>query len=295
MSDSNNKRYVRVRGGFSDRNKINPISTVIQIDNFSNETRTVIKNKIIKILEQYKDDYHLTSYDYEKQVGDFLAENLFNIPLDTRASSFDNVIRTLYNCIDDGCYDEILDVIEFLAQSFKLKDHERSYFQGYNVYKTLYEDFNDLFKTECIGYRFINSEIVQISDQNEIKSIIEAGECEITQVQEHLNKATSLLKATGENDYKKSIAESVMALESLLKFYCPGKEDTITQMLKVIDKNKKVHPTLKEAIQKIYWFACDEPGIRHENNKESKEIGFDEAKFALVSISAIINYLKPNK
>lgn len=294
MGDLDNKRYVRVRGGFSDRNKINPISTVIQINKFSAETRTVIKNKIIKILEKHKEDLNLPSYEYEKLIGDFLAVNLFNISLETRASSYNNVMNTLYNCIDNGGYDEVLDVIEFIAQTFKLVDHEASYY-GHTQYITLFNDFNDLFKSECMGYRFINSEIVQISDQNEIESIIEAGQCGIAQVHEHLNKATSLLKATGNNDYKKSIAESIMALESLLKFYCPGKEDTVTQMLKVIDKNKTVHPTLKEAIQKIYWFACDEPGIRHENNKVSKDVGFDEAKFALVSISAIINYLKPNK
>lgn len=150
-----------------------------------------------------------------------------------------------------------------------------------------------MFEEECIGYRFVNKIIVPITDKNEILSIEEASKTAYNNVNEHIDLAIYYLRSKENRDYKKVISESLMALESLLKNFCDKNDDTLTSMLKKIDSKKNIHPHLKEAMQKLYWFASDESGIRHENNKERNSLTFDEAKFVLVTITALINYMIP--
>ena len=43
-------RKVQLRGGFSDRNGVNPVSTKIQIEDFDERTRTLIHNRFSSTL-----------------------------------------------------------------------------------------------------------------------------------------------------------------------------------------------------------------------------------------------------
>ena len=47
------KRLVRRRGGFSDRNNINPISKEMQFLEFDEKTRIKLKNLSLKIIDVY--------------------------------------------------------------------------------------------------------------------------------------------------------------------------------------------------------------------------------------------------
>lgn len=52
-----------------------------------------------------------------------------------------------------------------------------------------------------------------------------------------------------------------------------------------------MHPALKGAFEKLYGYTSSAKGIRHALLDEPN-LGFEDAKFMLVSCSAFVNYLK---
>ena len=58
------------------------------------------------------------------------------------------------------------------------------------------------------------------------------------------------------------------------------------------EKGVIIHPSLKEAFNKLYGYTSNAKGIRHAGNLGGKDSTFEEAKFMLVSSCAFINYLK---
>jgi hypothetical protein len=60
--------------------------------------------------------------------------------------------------------------------------------------------------------------------------------------------------------------------------------------LAAIEKKTTLHPSLKEAFQKLYGYTSDAQGIRHALMDEPN-LDIEDAKFMLVSCSAFVNYL----
>ena len=52
-----------------------------------------------------------------------------------------------------------------------------------------------------------------------------------------------------------------------------------------------MHPCLNSGIDKLYSYACDQGGIRHAERETESTVTFEEAKFMMVTCSAIVNYL----
>ncbi len=53
--------------------------------------------------------------------------------------------------------------------------------------------FNELFEIECVGYRFVNMQITDIINDEEIKEIEEALNTKYSACSESINKALNLL------------------------------------------------------------------------------------------------------
>lgn len=99
----------------------------------------------------------------------------------------------------------------------------------------------------------------------------------------------------GNHDYKNSIKESILALECLFNIILDEKGLELGKALKKYFETIAIHPALKESISKLYGFASDSTGIRHDTNKESNNEGFDEAKLVLVNTSGFINFIISTK
>ena len=52
-----------------------------------------------------------------------------------------------------------------------------------------------------------------------------------------------------------------------------------------------IHGSLKSAILALYGYASDEGGIRHAERETESTVTIEEAKFMMVTCSAIVNYL----
>ena len=91
-------------------------------------------------------------------------------------------------------------------------------------------------------------------------------------------------------DYRNSIKEAISAVEAICNLITGEKRATLGQALKRIEEKVSLHPALKNAFSNLYGYTSDAEGIRHALLDEPN-LGFEEAKFMLVSCSAFINYL----
>ncbi len=286
------KRYVRRRGGFSDRNNIKPISTVIQMDDFSEETRIVLKNKVLLLIDRYKESLGLTSLHFEPFIAKLFAVELFCLSLDSRESRYDNIISRLSSLFDNGDYDEILDAIEFVATNFGIEDENEYDFNDNHPLCDLKVEFNELFEEECLGYRFVDDYIEPITNSEEIKAIEESVNTKYDKVNAHMKKALEFLSSRENRNYKSVITECCHALECLLNLVLETKGLVLTDALKrYCSSNTRMHIALKESITKFYGYASDGAGLRHDTNNADYNEGFEEAKLILVNTSSLINYI----
>jgi len=92
-------------------------------------------------------------------------------------------------------------------------------------------------------------------------------------------------------DYRNSIKESILAVESLCQLITGNTKVTLGQALKDIENKVIIHSALKKSFSNLYGYTNDADGIRHALLDESN-LNFEDAKFMLVSCSAFINYLK---
>jgi hypothetical protein len=142
------------------------------------------------------------------------------------------------------------------------------------------------------SYRFVSEKIVQITSEEEIASIEKALALPggLKPVTAHLHQALTLLADRKTPDYRNSIKESISAIESLSKILSGLTNATLSPALNAVEKKTKLHPSLKEAFQKLYGYTSDAQGIRHALIEES-DLDFEDAKFMLVSCTAFVNYM----
>lgn len=286
------KHTIRVRNGFSDRNKIDPISKLIQYDEFSCETRIVLFNNVLRILEHQISSLRLD----ENRICQCVYENLFNEVYYERYEQFGKMLNEILELFKTETYDKVLTMIEFLCslvyekpENYKNRNYHDAFFMS-NYYDT-YEEMNKCFENEFVGYRFINGLIVKITNKNEIQSIEEAIKTPYDAVNDSISKSILFLSESSKKDYENSIKESVMAIEQLLNVLLKTNGLTMGKAVEQLFTKINVDDNLKIALKSIYKYASDSNGIRHGNNKEKKKISFNEAKYILILSCSTINFL----
>ncbi|TGV05789.1 hypothetical protein E4695_15275 [Alcaligenaceae bacterium 429] len=230
----------------------------------------------------------------DRPTGDnaYIVENLYGAiwfrvlkrPLDSMPS-FDPAMRnstyqTIREVILNGQWFDSLDLVEFIAQNIP----ENWKANTINL-------CNSVFEGENAAYRFINSELTEITDAAEIESIAEALDSPKTTINTHFANALSLLSDRKSPDYRNSIKESISAVESLCKVISGKQNGTLGECLKVIQNSHPMHKAFQAALNSLYGYTSDEGGIRHALTEDSSPPTYADAKFMLVSCTAFVNYL----
>lgn len=284
------------RGGFSDRNGIKPENIEIQLKDFDKRTRVQLQNMINNMYAKTY-NYGLNEWDSEIQeffryvLGDIYAE-----PTDVQKRYYaTDIFLIINNTINKDSYDEVLTVIEALVQywdSYMQKWRPDYYIEYYGyVDSSLYEEANEVFEKEYIGYRFIDEKITPISDKYEVAAVNEALQNIYQPVREHISKANSLLADRENPDYENSIKESISAVEAICEIIT-GESGTLGKLLtKVEQKGVYIHSALQSAYKVLYGYTSDTSGIRHARKLGGVDSTFAEAKYMLVACSAFVNYL----
>lgn len=282
------KRLTRIRNGFSDRNNLSSLPKKMQYKKFNKETIIRFKNLSFDILQDYIDN--VGNSRGKTNIIDIFADEAFCVEVHGSNIKYEDIINKIKQVFDEGTYYEILDIIEFIASKLHIDKPPYPYpFYVQMIPLTYYDSYNSLFEQEYVGYRFVKGFIVRITDKAEIESISDAASTPYKKINEHIDKAIKYISEKGNKDYKNSIKESITALEACCSIVT-GDSKELSATIKFIGQKKKLHPALVSAITKLYGFASDEPGVRHENNKEESDINFEEAKLILVICSGLINY-----
>lgn len=292
---------VSKRGGFSDRNGIKTVNVEIQLKEFDHRTRIQLQNMMSFL---YKEVYLNDLYYGQEHIQDyfrFVLGNIYSESIDVRKVYDDDVVLGMIKqTILQDEYDDVLTLIEAVIQYW---DEYLREVQGYMYYdfnkgiyeeRSIYEEVNDYFARECVGYRFVDGIIVPISDAYEVRTLEEALSNKYEPVYQHLSKANKFLADRDNPDYENSIKESISAVEAICEIITgvKGKEATLGTMLKKLEgKGVEIHPALKSAFSILYGYTSDANGIRHAGDIGGKASTFEEAKFMMVSCSAFINYL----
>lgn len=292
---------VQLRGGFSDRHGIKPLNTQMQINDFDERTRTVILNALHDILKIINEDSPGHSMKYGRWSIFYLdiATQVYNQERDkleelSESNIVDIVKRDIRNTILFDSYDSVLTIIEFILNyTSKNFGNRQPRFNGASIY---YFDerkyINDIFEKEYVGYRFIGEYFVAITDNAELKEIEETLYSKIHVVKKHIEKALGFLSNRENPDYKKSIKESISAVEAICKIITGDANGDLSKTLKKLkDTGIHIHPTLEQAWVKLYAYTCDEGGVRHAEKAFESNVTFEEAKYMLVSCCAFVNYL----
>lgn len=150
---------------------------------------------------------------------------------------------------------------------------------------------NKIFLEENIGYRIINNQVVDITNEEEIDEIEKAMDSIFDTVNNHFEKGLLFYSDRKNSDYKNSIKESISAVESMCCIICEEKVELGKALGKLEKNGIYIHGAMKNGFQALYGYASDESGIRH-GGIEDKEVTEEDAKFMLVTCSAFVNYLK---
>jgi len=247
-------------------------------------------------------DVDIPDPDVEGYVGvkNALTEYLWCNFLNNRAEDLYEKFR--YGEIIDAFIDTLFDN-EFPWYS-KLDMIEMSLVFLFDVYKknsNLFEESPSVFEKNInkefarlnYAYRIVDHFIVEITSEEEIKTVEKANASNSDNVRVHLTSALELMSKRPNGEYRSSIRESISAVENWCRQYTG--ESTLGKALnKLKDKKDVIHPKLRTALEQLYTYTNQEDtGIRHALMVEDGNYtpSMDEAVFMIVTCSAFINYL----
>lgn len=266
---------------FSERNWYKKIKEIIQKEDIDDDLQNDLWNIFIKYFKKRKANRRIVIhyiYQWDKIWTTFFKNRIDESPKGYEA--FKSYIKTWLTWAE---WYEIYDFYEFITNNY-------SYSEGSKT--KLLEEINQALKINLSAYRLIDWNIVEINSEEEIKSIEESLEINdiYNPVKTHIRRSLELLSDKKSPDYRNSIKESISAVESLACIITWNKNATLWQALKEIKKNHRLHWSLEEAFQKLYWYTSDEEWIRHKL-LEKNELEYEDAMFMLVTCSSFTNLL----
>lgn len=274
-----------IKNSFSDRNKTIDYPRTIQ----KNELNDITRNDIANIIHYYleKLDYHDYNHGIYNAtllfVYSYTIDVLHQIYTDKLSFHLDKTKTHIMNVIKNYEYDDVLAVLEFISKSI------RKNFKNLADFNKFEEILNNCFEDNYVGYRFLNSEIIPITDEVEIEEINKAIESS-EEVGNPLKKALNFMSIT-QKDYQNVIKESVIAVETALNLYY-GNKKTFGQNWEKFSTDNNLHPKLKESLGSLYGYTCDIGGVRHGGDLSYANVSYEEAQYVLVTCSGIINFIK---
>lgn len=303
MERNKRKSMIKVRGGFSEKIGLSTCTIKMQTNEFDDRTRTLIGNHLYDVLSvvfSYASTIGISRYlnpsrqsPLQAMSSDFCKDVLsevLNVSVHLPSNKFYNWevnYDRFAEIISSAPYNEVLDFLWYVCHWIATHTTSTSFVHE------IYNGFNQLFEKEYVGYRFVAGEITPITNSLEIQEIEQACQIPFEGAHVQLQKALGFLSNREHPDYKNSIKESISAVESVCETIV-GSENgaTLGKAVKHLEEHGlKIHSSLREGISKLYGYACDQGGVRHGEGEVESTVTFEEAKFMMVTCSAIVNYL----
>ena len=265
---------------------------LLQVDEMDDRLRISVFNALADLVESKWGFTLAGHYEFESGFGKSLALEIWRVcwcvPIDEFPSNHGGqqarrFMEKAKNRILQGKWEDVYTLVEFIIQK---KEYER-------FVKPFELELNAVFERERSGYRIVAGQVAPIISEMEIVVIDEASQLPeaYAGAESHIKKAVGLVSDRENPDYSNSIKEAISAVESCGKVYVDGKKATLGDVLNEMRKKREIHPQLLEAWNNLYAYTNAVPGVRHGKKESEQYVGFDEAKYMLVTCSAIVNYL----
>lgn len=302
MDKNKRKSMIKVRGGFSEKIGLSTCTIKMQTNEFDDRTRTLIGNHLYDVLSvvfSYASTIGISRYlnpsrqtPLQAMSSDFckdILSEVLNVSVHLPSNKFYNWevnYDRFAEIISSAPYNEVLDFLWYVCHWIATHTTSTSFVHE------IYNGFNQLFEKEYVGYRFIAGEIVPITDKSESAEIEQACLIPFDGACTQLQKALGFLSDREHPDYKNCVKESISAVESVCKVISGNEKAALKDAINgLIANGMNIHGSLKSAILALYGYASDEGGIRHAERETESTVTFEEAKFMMVTCSAIVNYL----
>lgn len=179
---------------------------------------------------------------------------------------------------------EFFDLIEFTARTLATA--------AAPVRQQWFEMLNRILASKGCAYRFVAEQLVPLTNTAEATEVLRGAESAIPDVGAHIREAAKLLPPNTGANPRKSIRESIAAVEAALRHLNGDASETLTEGLAVFeDKHGPLHPSLRQGLAMLYAYSSDESGVCHALTEETAAVTGDDARFMLVTCSAFTNYL----
>ena len=302
MERNKRKSMIKVRGGFSEKIGLSTCTIKMQTNEFDDRTRTLIGNHLYDVLSvvfSYASTIGISRYlnpsrqtPLQAMSSDFCKDVLsevLNVSVHLPSNKFYNWevnYDRFAEIISSAPYNEVLDFLWYVCHWIATHTTSTSFVHE------IYNGFNQLFEKEYVGYRFVAGEITPITNSLEIQEIEQACQIPFEGAHVQLQKALGFLSDREHPDYKNSIKESISAVESVCKVIANKPKAELGDALKaLIAEGYPIQGALKTGILALYGYTCEAGGIRHAERETESTVTFEEAKFLMVTCSAIVNYL----
>jgi uncharacterized protein with PIN domain len=269
---------------FSERKGLKKVQTEIQIDYIND----ALRNKLWNMLKTYYwDKMETFRWIYQHRAMEVLFKKMwhyyFKKPFDTMPEYWEHLYREIREYFLKCAWYEVYDFLEFIVANFPDKSVNEKFKEACNI----------VLEEELSGYRFVGNQITEMTAKEEISEIEEALESPIQPAKVHIENALRLMSDRKAPDYRNSIKESISAVEATCRIITKDEKATLGKALDSIERQGKIeiHPALKKAFDSLYGYTSSAEGIRHALLDEKVSVGFEDAKFMLVSCSAFVNFL----
>ncbi len=252
----------------------------LQLDGMTDELRCLLANLCVDNLTYLNTNKLLTiekrmHHVLKKEYGTFSFTNTEMHRLDEYYSFMHNNFRTFFKNLE---WHQRYSIIEILVSSFSKIEEQIAFIII----------LNKILEQENSGYR-MNKKclLVRITNKKELEEVEEAQNNNYETVKLHMNKAVVLFSDRDNPDYANAVKESISAVEALARHLTGQDNGKLGQLVKQLD----LHKALAGAISQFYGWTNDDAGIRHALKDSNSPVDFDTAKFAIVTNSAVINFI----
>lgn len=271
---------------------------VLQVECSSEDLRISIYNIVHEILGDYEHN------SIPEEVCEDLWTRRWHKPIDTFPLYSYDFYKTLYSWVLDGDWYNCYDLLEFVYGELRelgAFDPDPMRF-GYgsfhgqpqpNIVKEVHEAINEVLEAEGSGYRFLDGQVAQITNELELATLEQSLDVpdEFSSASAHIEQSLKLLSKKPEPDYLNSVKESISAAESAAICAAPGKNKTLAEAVDAMQRVNDLHKSLAESWKRMFGYTSDANGIRHGSSGEPVSLDFAFAKYMLVTCSAFVNYL----
>lgn len=252
----------------------------LQVERADPALRTALWNVIWRHL--VADDSPGTPPDLNASYFDEIWEFFFKRPTDEQPPALE-AAAYLKKWVQECDWYRLYDLLEFFWTILPPSETR--------VYEV---DVNRALERERSAYRMVQAAIVPVSDALEVEEITgavrRAEEHGIEAAQTHLARALKELAVRDEPDYDGAVLQAVRALREVARFITRDTDAGLVEALDEVDPHNMLPQRFRVGLVNLFeeGDALDE---RHLFREAEVPVGMPEARYYVVSVSAVINYL----